>query len=144
MYTMKEACEMTGLSYETLKFYCNQGLIPDLQRDKSNRRIFAEHQIHWIRGLLCLRDCGMGVGEMKEYFRILLAENPDIPALKAMLECKREALEETVRQAQESMKFIQWKQNFYDAVMAGEIGLFDAKPPEGGMEQVLAQDELSF
>ena len=28
MYTMKEACRLTGLSYETLKFYCNQGLIP--------------------------------------------------------------------------------------------------------------------
>ena len=27
MYTMKQACEKTGLSYETLKFYCNQGLV---------------------------------------------------------------------------------------------------------------------
>jgi len=27
MYTMKGACEATGMSYETLKFYCNQGLL---------------------------------------------------------------------------------------------------------------------
>ena len=27
MYTMKQACELTNMNYETLKFYCNQGLI---------------------------------------------------------------------------------------------------------------------
>ena len=40
MYTMKDACDKTGLSYETLKFYCNQGLVPNVKRDKNNRRIF--------------------------------------------------------------------------------------------------------
>ena len=26
MYSMKEACVQTGMSYETLKFYCKEGL----------------------------------------------------------------------------------------------------------------------
>ena len=42
MYTMKQACEKTGLSYETLKFYCNQGLVPNVKRDSQNRRIFDD------------------------------------------------------------------------------------------------------
>ena len=25
---MKQACEKTGLTYDTLKFYCNEGLVP--------------------------------------------------------------------------------------------------------------------
>lgn len=36
MYTMKQACELTKLSYETLKFYCNEGLVPNVKRDKNN------------------------------------------------------------------------------------------------------------
>jgi len=32
-YTMKQACELTGMNYETLKFYCNSGLVPGLKRD---------------------------------------------------------------------------------------------------------------
>ena len=36
MYTMKQACELTKLSYETLKFYCNEGLVPIVKRDKKN------------------------------------------------------------------------------------------------------------
>ena len=39
MYTMKQACELTKLSYETLKFYCNEGLVPNVKRDKNNHRI---------------------------------------------------------------------------------------------------------
>ena len=42
MFTMKEACNQTHLPYETLKFYCNQGLVPNVKRDKNNRRIFDE------------------------------------------------------------------------------------------------------
>lgn len=125
MYTMKEACELTGLSYETLKFYCNEGLVPNLQRDKSNRRVFDEAQIQWIRGLLCLRDCGMGVQEMKKYMEILLSPEPDIPALKEILEEKQKSLEQTIAQAQESIRFIGWKQAHYDAVLAGRRELFE-------------------
>lgn len=130
MYSMKEACRLTGLSYETLKFYCNQGLIPGVQRDAGNRRVFTDHQIGQIHGLLCLRDCGMGVTEMKQYMAILTGENPDVPALKAMLEQKRVSLEASIAKAQESLKFIAWKQEFYDAVLRGDIGLFDLPPLE--------------
>ena len=32
MYSMKQTCQMVGMSYETLKFYCNEGLIPKVAR----------------------------------------------------------------------------------------------------------------
>ena len=33
MYTMREVCKETGMTYEGLKFYCNQGLVPNVKRD---------------------------------------------------------------------------------------------------------------
>ena len=51
MYTMKQACELTKLSYETLKFYCNEGLVPNVKRDKNNHRIFDDRDIAWINSL---------------------------------------------------------------------------------------------
>lgn len=30
MYSMKETCQKVGMTYETLKFYCNQGLVPNV------------------------------------------------------------------------------------------------------------------
>ena len=37
MYTMMEACRETGLTYQALKFYCNEGLVPNVRRDKIGR-----------------------------------------------------------------------------------------------------------
>ena len=37
LYSMKQVCETTGLTYETLKFYCNQGLVPNVKRFRRAR-----------------------------------------------------------------------------------------------------------
>ena len=42
MYTMKQACKKAGMTYETLKFYCNEGLVPNVKRDKNNYRLFDD------------------------------------------------------------------------------------------------------
>ena len=93
MYTMKEACAKTGLSYETLKFYCNQGLVPNVKRDSQNRRIFNDRDIAWINSLNCLKNCNMGIAEMKEYIALCLQGEGTIPERKLILEAKRKALE---------------------------------------------------
>lgn len=36
MYSMKETCAQVGLTYETLKYYCNEGLVPNVKRDKNS------------------------------------------------------------------------------------------------------------
>ena len=72
MYTMKQACELTGLSYETLKFYCRSELVPRVHRDARNHRVFDDHNIAWIRSLVCLRRCGLGIAEMKRCVALCL------------------------------------------------------------------------
>ena len=67
MYTPKEVCQQVGISYETLKFYCKEGLVPEVKRDKNNYRIFDEKNIAWLKGLQCLRKCGMSIKDMKLY-----------------------------------------------------------------------------
>lgn len=72
LHTMKQTCEKTGLTYDTLKFYCNEGLIPNVKRDKNNYRVFNDKDIAWINSLSCLKNCGMGILEMKEYLDLCL------------------------------------------------------------------------
>lgn len=58
MYSMKEACKLTDMTYENLKFYCNEGLVSNVKRDKRNYRVFDDHDIKWIQSLNCLKNCG--------------------------------------------------------------------------------------
>lgn len=120
MYTMKEACQQTQLPYETLKFYCNQGLVPNVKRDKNNRRIFDDRDIAWINSLSCLKNCGMSLSEMKEYIRLCLLGESSIPQRKAILDLKRKALVEQLQQVQDCIDYIDWKQGFYDDVLSGK------------------------
>lgn len=124
MYTMKEACTQTGLPYETLKFYCNQGLVPNVKRDKNNRRIFSDKDIAWIQSLTCLKNCGMSISEMKEYLALCLEGESSIPKRKEILKVKQEALREQMKQLQASIDYIDWKQGFYDDVLSGKTPYF--------------------
>ena len=121
MYTMKQACEKTGMTYENLKFYCNQGLVPNVKRDSQNRRVFDDRDIAWINSLNCLKNCNMGMGEMKEYIALCLQGEDTIPERKVILEAKQKALEAERKRIEDAIAYIQWKQGFYDDVLSGKI-----------------------
>ena len=120
VYTMMQACKQTNMTYQTLKFYCNEGLVPNVKRDKNNRRVFDERDIAWISSLICLKKCGMSIQEMKEYLAMCLQGEETIPQRKEMLARKQEALRESVKELEDSIAYIDWKQNFYDDVLAGK------------------------
>jgi len=124
LYTMKQACEQTGLSYETLKFYCNQGLVPNVKRDSQNRRVFSDKDIAWINSLSCLKNCNMGIAEMKEYLQLCLLGQGTIPERKVILERKRRELELERQRIQDSIAYIDWKQGFYDDILSGKQEYF--------------------
>lgn len=124
MYSMKETCEKVGMSYQTLKFYCNEGLIPNVQRDKNNYRIFDDDNINWIKSLSCLKKCGMSIDEMKVYLDLCLQGESSIPRRKAMLDEKKKNLELKKKEIEDSMAFIDWKQNFYDDILNGKTEYF--------------------
>ncbi len=120
IYTMMQVCKETDLTYQALKFYCNEGLIPNVRRDKNNRRIFDEHNVKWIKDLVCLKKCGMSIQEMKEYLELCLQGESTFPQRKEMLTQKQEALRLSIKELEDSVAYIDWKQNFYDEVLTGK------------------------
>ncbi len=119
-YTMMQVCREAELTYQALKFYCNEGLIPNVKRDKNNRRVFDEKDLKWIKDLVCLKKCGMSIQEMKEYLNLCLQGPSSIPQRKIMLTQKQEALRMSIRELEDSIAYIDWKQNFYDEVLSGK------------------------
>ena len=120
MYTMMQVCREVGMTYQTLKFYCNEGLVPNVKRDKNNRRIFDEKDIKWINDLTCLKRCSMSIQEMKEYLDLCLQGASTIPLRKELLAKKQEALRLSIKELENSVSYIDWKQNFYDEVLSGK------------------------
>ena len=121
MYTMKDVCRETGMTYEALKFYCNEGLVPNVKRDANNHRVFDDRDIAWIKSLTCLKNCGMSIQEMKIYIGLCLQGKSSIPERKVILAQKRGDLLKKMAELQDSIDYIDWKQGFYDDVLSGKI-----------------------
>lgn len=119
-YTMMQTCKETDMTYQALKYYCNEGLVPNVKRDDNNRRIFDERDVKWIKDLICLKKCGMSIKEMKEYLDLCLQGPSTIPEQKVMLAEKKKALQAQIAELNEYVDYIDWKQNFYDEVQSGK------------------------
>ena len=130
MYSMKEACALTGMRYENLKFYCNEGLVPNVKRDSHNYRLFDDDDIKWIHSLNCLKSCGMSIAEMKEYLALCMDGEGTIPERKMILAEKKETLLQSIAELQKSVAYIDWKQGFYDDVLSGKTAYYSNLVPE--------------
>lgn len=108
------------MTYQTLKYYCNEGLVPNVKRDSNNRRVFDEKNVNWIKDLSCLKKCGLSIQEMKEYLALCLQGESTIMQRKEMLAKKQEVLLISIKELEESIAYIDWKQNFYDEVLTGK------------------------
>jgi hypothetical protein len=117
---MMQVCRELDMTYQTLKYYCNEGLIPNVKRDENNRRIFDEKDVKWIKDLTCLKRCGMSIQEMKEYLELCLQGESTIMQRKELLTKKRAALLDSIKELEDSVDYIDWKQNFYDEVLSGK------------------------
>ena len=130
MYSMKEACTLTNMTYENLKFYCNEGLVPNVKRDRRNYRVFDEHDIKWILSLNCLKSCGMSIAEMKQYLALCMEGEGTIPERKVILAEKKETLFKSSTELQKAVAYIDWKQRFYDDVLSGKTAYYSNLVPE--------------
>lgn len=124
MYSMKETCLEVGLSYQTLKYYCNQGLIPNVKRDSNHYRIFDDKDIAWIKSILCLKRCGMSIEDMRTYVDLCIIGKPSIEQRKHMLQKQKEDLLKQVELLQDSIQYIDTKQELYDDFLSGKKAYF--------------------
>lgn len=121
MYSMKQACKELGMTYETLRFYCDEGLVPNVKRDKNNYRNFDERNLNWLKSLQCLKRCGMSIKDMKKYMRLCLQGASTIDERKAILAVQKEILLGQINEIQKSVAYIDEKQEYFDGVLSGTI-----------------------
>lgn len=121
MYNMKDVCDKTELSYETLRYYCNLGLVPNVKRDKNNYRLFDDRDLAWINGLQCLRKCGLSIKELQDYMELAKLGKSTILQRKEMLLTKLNDLIDMKADINLSIAYINDKNTYYDKVLSGEI-----------------------
>ena len=117
MHTVKEAARMTGLTEHAVRFYTDKGLVPSLQRDENNIRMFDEQSINWLHGVKCLKQSGMPLDIIKLYIDLCLQGDSTIhERCTLMMEHKEEALMK-LEEAKQHVAHLEQKIMLYQAIM---------------------------
>ncbi|MGW9530680.1 MerR family transcriptional regulator [Paenibacillus terrae] len=70
LYSMTYVVENLNVSAKALRFYEEQGILPNISRDEKGRRVYSEQQIDWISFIRCLKETGMPLSKIKDYMEL--------------------------------------------------------------------------
>lgn len=126
-YTVKEIADMMDMTEHTIRFYTDKGLLP-CSRDKNNRRVFDDESVNWLKGIQCLRNCGVSIEDIKIYSDLCLSDSPDaLQQRYCFMKEQRKLAYQRLKEAQELVLYMDAKVQHYEDVLAGLI-LDDTNP----------------
>lgn len=120
MFSVKEASEIMGISPHSLRFYDKEGLLPTLSRTESGRRLFSLEDLEWVYNIQCWRATGMPLAEIRRYIELLRQGKGTLEERYQIILKQRERAIEEARAAKERVKMLDYKVNWYEALMRGE------------------------
>ena len=66
MWAIAEVCERTGLSPRTIRYYEEIGLLPDIRRRTSGRRVYGADELERLGFISRLKSLGLSLAEIRE------------------------------------------------------------------------------
>lgn len=67
-YSIGEISEMLNISISTLRYYDKEGLLPLVNRTSGNIRIFDDTDVECLKMIECLKNTGMPLKDIKNFF----------------------------------------------------------------------------
>mgnify|MGYP003365045814 FL=1 len=68
--TIQEAAKRVGVTSSAIRYYDKNGLLPFVERDKYNHRIFHENDLIWIELIKALRETDMPIEMIQKYINL--------------------------------------------------------------------------
>ncbi|WP_079914848.1 MerR family transcriptional regulator [Paenibacillus sp. 32352] len=117
MHTVKEAALITGLTEHAVRFYTDKGLVPSVQRNENNIRMFDEESINWLHGVKCLKQSGMPIEVIKRYVDLCLEGDSTVPQRCGLIMEHKEAALAKLEEAKRHIDHLEQKTSLYQAIM---------------------------
>jgi len=117
MHTVKETALITGLTEHAVRFYTDKGLVPSVQRNQNNIRMFDEESINWLLGVKCLKQSGMPIEAIKTYIDLCLKGESTLPQRSALMKEHKEAALAKLEEAKRHVAHLEEKTALYQAIL---------------------------
>jgi DNA-binding transcriptional MerR regulator len=109
---VSKACE---LSPDTLRCYERIGLTPSITRTRGGIREYSETDVKWIEFVKCMRNAGLSIEVLIEYFRLFQQGDETAEARKDLLIEQRDELAARIAELQETLGYLDRKIAMYES-----------------------------
>ncbi|HLR03175.1 MAG TPA: MerR family transcriptional regulator [Virgibacillus sp.] len=121
MYTVKDVARMLDLSEHTVRYYTDKGLVPNLQRDEHNNRLFDDRSLSWLLAVKFLRHGNMTIEDIKTYIDLCLLGESTITERYNIISRQREMALRQLEEAKERVEYMEQKAQHYLDYMNGKV-----------------------
>ena len=91
-YTIREVAQRFHVQTSTLRYYEDQGLLCDVERDDAGRRVYTDSHIGRLEAIACFKHAGMSIDELKRFFAYEKDERAHIADMLELLESRHQAI----------------------------------------------------
>jgi DNA-binding transcriptional MerR regulator len=121
-YTVKQISDKFTLSSHTIRFYDDQGLIPDVIRDEHGTRLFTEENLDWISLVLCLRNTGMSIADIRHYIDLCRAGESTVFERYQIIMKQKQRAEADLKEMQHRLEILGLKESCYEQILSQKAG----------------------
>ncbi|WP_227871844.1 MerR family transcriptional regulator [Paenibacillus bovis] len=114
MYSMTYVVENLNVSAKTLRFYEEQGILPNISRDEKGRRVYSEQQIDWISFIRCLKETGMPLSKIKDYKELYESGNATYLQREEMLKTHKVEMQKKIDESLKHLEELNYKIAMYE------------------------------
>jgi len=116
MYTIGQVSEMFGLHISTLRYYDKEGFFPNLER-KGNIRHFSENELEAIHVIECLKQSGLEIKDIKQFFEWVTAGPSSYEKRKELFEMRKLMVKDEIKKLEKSLAMLEFKCWYYDTAI---------------------------
>ncbi|APQ58436.1 HTH-type transcriptional regulator AdhR [Paenibacillus polymyxa] len=114
LYSMTYVVENLNVSAKTLRFYEEQGILPNISRDEKGRRVYSKQQIDWISFIRCLKETGMPLSKIKNYKELYESGNTTYLQREEMLMQHKLEVQKKIDESFKHLEEINYKIAMYE------------------------------
>jgi len=143
MYTIGQVLEMYNLPISTLRYYDKEGFFPNLMR-KGNIRYFSDVELEAIRIIECLKQSGLEIKEIKQFFQWVVEGPSSYEKRKELFETRKATVEDEIKAMEKTLALHKFKCWYYEtAIKDGNEDGINAMLPDKLPEEIQKLYDIS-
>ena len=112
-YTVKEVAELLGITTHAVRYYDNEGLVPNVMRGPGNARFFSEFNVGWLRVVHCLRVTGLSITGIKHYIDLCAQGDETLENRCQIISAQEAVLQQQIDDLNHQIEILQYKKKYH-------------------------------